>query len=183
IHQHTIVCHIISYTITSILTIRKCSVPCATEKGHSHGTLRGVGIGGILTSRTNAWNAFQALGNIAFAYSFSMFLIEIQDTEKSPPTENKTMRKASTTGVSVTTLFYMSVGCAGYAAFGKHTPGNLLTGFGFYNLLWLVDMPNICVVFCQPLYGFVEEWSSNTYGSRVVSSKMNTNLTFMALDS
>ncbi|KAH9310839.1 hypothetical protein KI387_025874 [Taxus chinensis] len=144
----------------------------ATEKGHSHGTLEGVGIGGILTSRTNAWNAFQALGNIAFAYSFSMILIEIQDTVKSPPAENKTMRKASTIGVSVTTLFYMSVGCAGYAAFGKNAPGNLLTGFGFYNPFWLVDIANICIVihlvgayqvFCQPLYAFVEEWSSNTW--------------------
>lgn len=56
------------------------------------------------------------------------------------------MRKASTIGVTVTTLFYMSVGCAGYAAFGKHAPGNLLTGFGFYNPFWLVDIANICIV-------------------------------------
>ncbi|XP_057863795.2 amino acid permease 3 [Cryptomeria japonica] len=144
----------------------------ATEKSHSHGTLEGVGIGVVFKSKTDTWNIFQALGNIAFAYSFSMILIEIQDTVKSPPAENKTMRKASTIGVTVTTLFYMSVGCAGYAAFGKHAPGNLLTGFGFYNPFWLVDIANICIVihlvgayqvFCQPLYAFVEAWSSNTW--------------------
>ncbi len=29
-------------------------------------------------------------------------------------------------------LFYLAVGCATYAAFGDHSPGNILTGFGFY---------------------------------------------------
>jgi amino acid permease len=73
-----------------------------------------------------------------------MFLL--QDTVKSPPAENKTMKKASFIGVVVTTMFYISVGCAGYAAFGDHAPGNLLTGFGFYNPFWLVDIANICIV-------------------------------------
>lgn len=144
----------------------------ATEKGHSHGSLGGVGIAGFQNSVDKIWTVFQALGNIAFAYSFSMILIEIQDTVKSPPAENKTMKKASLIGVLVTTVFYLSVGCAGYAAFGNHAPGNLLTGFGFYNPFWLVDIANICIVihlvgayqvFCQPLYAFVEEWSANTW--------------------
>eukprot|EP01018_Ginkgo_biloba_P015559 Gb_28684 [translate_table: standard] len=144
----------------------------ATEKGHSHGTLKGVGIGGAITSINKTWSVFQALGNIAFAYSFSMILIEIQDTVKAPPAESKTMKTASLIGVAVTTLFYMSVGCAGYAAFGSSAPGNLLTGFGFYNPFWLVDIANICIVihlvgayqvFTQPLFAFVEEWCANTW--------------------
>jgi amino acid permease len=56
------------------------------------------------------------------------------------------MRKATTVGVSVTTIFYLLCGVLGYAAFGNHAPGNFLTGFGFYNPYWLVDIANICIV-------------------------------------
>lgn len=69
-----------------------------------------------------------------------------QDTLRSSPPENKTMKRASLFGIITTTVFYMSVGCAGYAAFGDDAPGNLLTGFGFYNPYWLVDFGNACVV-------------------------------------
>ncbi|RVW38575.1 Amino acid permease 2 [Vitis vinifera] len=44
---------------------------------------------------TEVVGGLQALGAIAFAYSFSLILIEIQDTIKSPPAEYKTMRKAT----------------------------------------------------------------------------------------
>uniref|UniRef100_A0A0D3GHT0 Amino acid transporter transmembrane domain-containing protein n=1 Tax=Oryza barthii TaxID=65489 RepID=A0A0D3GHT0_9ORYZ len=56
-------------------------------------------------------------------------------------------------------------GRLGYAAFGDATPGNLLTGFGFYEPYWLVDVANACIVvhlvggfqvFCQPLFAAVE---------------------------
>ena len=39
-----------------------------------------------------------------------------------------------------------SFGGAGYAAFGNDAPSNLLTGFGFYNPWWLLDLANLCVV-------------------------------------
>lgn len=65
---------------------------------------------------------------------------------KSPPPENVTMRRASTISVIVTTFFYLCCGCAGYAAFGSDTPGNLLTGFATYKLYWLVDFANACIV-------------------------------------
>jgi len=65
---------------------------------------------------------------------------------KSPPPENVTMRRASTISVIVTTFFYLCCGCAGYAAFGNDTPGNLLTGFATYKLYWLVDFANACIV-------------------------------------
>lgn len=56
------------------------------------------------------------------------------------------MKKASVISVSITTLFYLSCGCFGYAAFGDVTPGNLLTGFGFYEPYWLIDFANACIV-------------------------------------
>lgn len=43
------------------------------------------------------------------------------------------------------TGFYMSVGCISYAGFGNNSPGNLVTGFGFYNPYWLVGAANVFV--------------------------------------
>ncbi|KAJ7557948.1 hypothetical protein O6H91_04G017500 [Diphasiastrum complanatum] len=121
----------------------------AMDNGHSHGSITGLSVGyGIdhIAMENKIWQIFQALGNIAFAYSFSAILIEIQDTLKSPPSENKTMKKATLIGVSTTTFFYLTIGCMGYAAFGNDAPGNLLTGFGFYEPYWLVDFANVCIV-------------------------------------
>jgi len=44
------------------------------------GTLLGVKIGAAagVSASTKTWHALQALGNIAFAYTYSMLLIEIQ---------------------------------------------------------------------------------------------------------
>ncbi|KAJ7282123.1 hypothetical protein O6H91_08G055600 [Diphasiastrum complanatum] len=120
-----------------------------------------------LSRMTKVWQILQALGNIAFAYSYSAVLIEIQDTLKNPPSEKITMKRATLIGVSITTFFYMTIGCVGYAAFGNSAPGNLLTGFGFFNPYWLIDFANICIfvhlvgayqVFCQPLFALVENW-------------------------
>ncbi|KAG0623261.1 hypothetical protein M758_3G160400 [Ceratodon purpureus] len=152
----------------------------AVEPHHDHGTVTGIAVGdpslGYVTLNNKIWGICSALGNIAFAYSFSMILIEIQDTLKSSPPENKTMKRASLFGIITTTVFYMSVGCAGYAAFGDNAPGNLLTGFGFYNPYWLVNLGNACVVvhligayqvYTQPLFAFFE----NTLSSRWPKSK------------
>ncbi|CAI0458140.1 unnamed protein product [Linum tenue] len=111
------------------------------------------------------WRIFQAIGDIAFAYTYSTVLIEIQDTLKSSPAENKTMKRASFEGISTTTIFYLLCGCVGYAAFGEHAPGDLLSGSGFYQPLWLLNVANVCVaihligayqVFAQPIFSFVE---------------------------
>lgn len=56
------------------------------------------------------------------------------------------MKKASTISIAITTIFYMLCGCMGYAAFGDEAPGNLLTGFGFYNPYWLLDIANLAIV-------------------------------------
>jgi amino acid permease len=70
----------------------------------------------------------------------------LQDTLKSPPAEHKTMKKATVVSIIVTTVFYILCGSMGYAAFGDHAPGNLLTGFGFYNPYWLLDIANFAIV-------------------------------------
>ncbi|KAH6786162.1 amino acid permease 7 [Perilla frutescens var. hirtella] len=118
----------------------------------------------------------QALGDIAFAFPFSVILLEIMDTLKPSPPEKVTMEKASITAVCITTFFYMSCGGLGYAAFGNSTPGNLLTGFGFYEPYWLIDFANACVVvhlvggyqvFTQPLYASFERWFASNFPDSV----------------
>ncbi|KAG5547480.1 hypothetical protein RHGRI_013241 [Rhododendron griersonianum] len=139
-------------------------------------------IGGVAADSTadKVWLVLQALGDIAFASSYSVILLEIQDTLKSPPPERKTMKKASTTAILITTFFYLCCGCFGYAAFGSDTPGNLLTGFGFYEPYWLVDFANACIVlhlvggyrvYSQPVFVFAERW----FGGKFPNSRFVNN--------
>ncbi|CAO2817421.1 unnamed protein product [Amaranthus hypochondriacus] len=165
----SIVAAVMSFTYSTIglgLGIAKVAI-----NGKFRGSLTGISIG-VVTQTDKIWRSFQALGDIAFAYSYSMILIEIQDTVRSPPSESKTMRKATLVSVVVTTLFYLLCGCFGYAAFGDLAPGNLLTGFGFYNPFWLVDIANAAIVihlvgayqvYCQPLFAFIEKFASETF--------------------
>ncbi|KAL3840040.1 hypothetical protein ACJIZ3_024631 [Penstemon smallii] len=143
------------------------------------GSLTGISIGRV-TETQKIWRSFQALGAIAFAYSYSLILIEIQDTIKSPPSEYKTMKKATLLSVVVTTIFYMFCGCFGYAAFGDSSPGNLLTGFGFYNPYWLLDIANAAIVihligayqvYCQPLFAFVEKTANKWFPDSKIITK------------
>ncbi|KAA8528415.1 hypothetical protein F0562_035770 [Nyssa sinensis] len=140
--------------------------------GHVRTSLTGVTVGVDVSGSEKVWRTFQAIGDIAFAYAYSTVLIEIQDTLKPHPPENKVMKKASLAGVSTTTLFYVLCGCVGYAAFGNDAPGNFLTGFGFYEPFWLIDFANVCIaihligayqVFCQPIFGFVEARCHNRW--------------------
>ncbi|XP_044950705.1 probable amino acid permease 7 isoform X1 [Hordeum vulgare subsp. vulgare] len=129
-----------------------------------NGVIKGA-IGGVsLVSPTQkVWRVAQALGDIAFAYPFSLVLLEIEDTLGSPPAESETMKAASRASIAVTTFFYLGCGCFGYAAFGDGTPGNLLAGFG--EPYWLVGLANLCVVlhllggyqvYAQPMFALVE---------------------------
>lgn len=164
----SIVAAVMSFTYSTIglaLGISKVA-----ENKDIKGSLTGIGLGTV-TPAQKVWRTFQALGNIAFAYAYSVILIEIQDTLKSPPAEEKTMRKATLISVAVTTIFYMLCGCMGYAAFGDLSPGNLLTG-GFFNPYWLLDIANLAIVihlvgayqvYCQPLFAFVENQSAKRF--------------------
>ncbi|CAN6476097.1 unnamed protein product [Victoria cruziana] len=165
----SIVAAVMSFTYSTVglsLGIGKVA-----EHGSFAGSLTGVSIGRV-TEAQKIWRSLQAFGDIAFAYSYSIVLIEIQDTIKSPPSEAKTMKKATLLSVAVTTTFYMLCGCMGYAAFGDDAPSNLLTGFGFYNPYWLLDIANVAIVvhlvgayqvFCQPLFAFIEKFAQNRW--------------------
>lgn len=171
----SIVAAIMSFTYSAVglgLGIAKVA-----ENGKFQGSLMGISIGavtqaGTVTGTQKIWRSLQALGAMAFSYSFSIILIEIQDTLKSPPSEHKTMKKATLVSIIVTTVFYLLCGGMGYAAFGDHVPGNLLTGFGFYNPYWLLDIANFAIVvhlvgayqvFSQPFFAFVEKWSARKW--------------------
>ncbi|KAF7849717.1 hypothetical protein BT93_L0352 [Corymbia citriodora subsp. variegata] len=175
----SIVAIVMSFTYSTIglaLGIAK-----VTENGNFKGSLIGTSIGNV-TQTQKIWRCFQALGDIAFAYSYSTMLIEIQDTIRSPPPEAKTMKKAMSVGVTVITLFYMLCGCMGYAAFGDSAPGHLLAGFGFFNPYWLVVIANLAIVihlvcayqmFAQPLFASMEKYTARKFaGSRLITQEI-----------
>ncbi|KAI9079745.1 hypothetical protein K1719_038366 [Acacia pycnantha] len=141
------------------------------ETGVLKGSRTGISVGTV-TQAQKIWRTCQALGDIAFAYSFAVVLIEIQDTVKSPPSEAKTMKKATLISTMTTTTFYMLCGLMGYAAFGDTAPGNVLTGFGFDNTYWVIDIAHAAVVihlvgayqvYCQPIFAFVEKRASQKW--------------------
>ncbi|CAA7024110.1 unnamed protein product [Microthlaspi erraticum] len=152
-------------------------------------TLTGTVVGVDVTAAQKIWRSFQAVGDIAFAYAYATVLIEIQDTLKSSPSENKAMKRASLVGVSTTTFFYMLCGCIGYAAFGNNAPGDFLTDFGFFEPFWLIDFANACIavhligayqVFAQPIFQFVEKkchrnWPDNKF----LTSEYSVNIPFI----
>ncbi|KAG8386686.1 hypothetical protein BUALT_Bualt03G0175300 [Buddleja alternifolia] len=124
------------------------------------------------TVAQKVWLSSQALGDIAFAFTYNVILLDIQDTLKAHPPENKTMKKASTISILITSFFFICCGSFGYAAFGNQAPGNLLTGFGFYEPYWLVDLANACIVlhlvggyqiYSQPLFAVVERQIMNKH--------------------
>lgn len=112
------------------------------------------------------WSVANALGAILFAYSFSMILVEIQDTVKDRPGVGvvKPMRRAVIIAVSIMTGFYLAVSVAGYAAFGDDVAGNIL--HGFTSPKWVIDWANVMVIihlvpayqlYSQPFVSFLEE--------------------------
>ncbi|KAD6454299.1 hypothetical protein E3N88_09005 [Mikania micrantha] len=166
----SVVAAIMSFTYSSIgigLSIAKIA-----GEGIGKTTLTGKPLSKDFTSMEKMWTTFSALGDVAFAYLFCFILIEIQDTLKSSLPENKQMKKATATPILASTVFYMLCGMLGYAAFGNDAPGNFLTGFGFYDPFWLIDIANICIVvhllgayqvLAQPFFGFVESWSKEKW--------------------
>ncbi|KAK9691524.1 hypothetical protein RND81_09G202100 [Saponaria officinalis] len=136
-----------------------------------NGVIKGSATGApTATVMEKVWLVAQGLGDIAFAFPYSLILIEIQDTLKTPPSETLTMKRASTISIIITTLFYLLCGGFGYAAFGVATPGNLMSGL--YEPFWLIDLANACIVlhlvggyqvFSQPLFAAVDRWFAQRY--------------------
>ncbi|CDP13656.1 unnamed protein product [Coffea canephora] len=155
------------------------------ENGKFLGSISGVPADSLAEK---LWSVFQALGDVAFAYPYSVIVLEIQDTLKSPPPESQTMKRASTASIIITAFFYLSCGCFGYAAFGDKTPGNLLTGFGFYEPYWLVDFANACVilhlvggfqVYSQPIFALVEKWFNTKFPDSASANNLDVRLPFL----
>ncbi|CAN6374579.1 unnamed protein product [Urochloa humidicola] len=177
----SIVAAVMSFTYATIgLSL---GIAQTVANGGFRGSLIGVAAATNITSTKKVWRSLQAFGDISFAYSYAYILIEIQDTIKSPPpSESTVMKRATMVSVAVTTFFYMLCGCMGYAAFGDDAPDNLLTGFGFYEPFWLLDVANAAIVvhlvgayqvFVQPLFAFVEtrvaaRWPGSRFLSREV---------------
>ncbi|XP_054805060.1 amino acid permease 2-like isoform X2 [Prosopis cineraria] len=165
----SIVAAVMSFTYSTIglsLGIAKVA-----ESGKIKGSLTGMSIGTVSEAH-KIWRTFQAFGDIAFAYSYAVVLIEIQDTIRSPPSEAKSMKKATKISIAVTTTFYMLCGCMGYAALGDHSPPNLLTDFAFFNPFWLLDAANAAIaihlvgayqVFSQPIFAFIDKQASQRF--------------------
>lgn len=105
----------------------------------------------------------------------------LKDTLKSPPPENKTMKKVSLLAISGTTLFYLALGCMGYAAFGSEVEGNVLTGF--HSPRWLVDFGNLALiihliggyqVFAQPIFAIHEKWLASKWPTSFINRVYTT---------
>ncbi|KAK7357569.1 hypothetical protein VNO80_16860 [Phaseolus coccineus] len=153
---------------------------------HVETSVTGLVVGEDVTGTQKIWNTFQAIGNIAFAYCFSQVIVEIQDTLKSSPPESGAMKKATITGISITTFFYLLCGLLGYEAFGNKAPGNFLTGFGFYEPYWLVDIGNVFIVvhlvgayqvFSQPVFTLVESWCAGRWPeSRIITKEYGVDI-------
>ena len=62
------------------------------------------------------------------------------------PNENKKMKRSAGIGIGITTFYYVIIGTVGYAAFGNEAPGNLLTGFGYFEPWWLIMLANLAIV-------------------------------------
>ncbi|EEF45873.1 amino acid transporter, putative [Ricinus communis] len=161
----SMVAALMSFTYASIGLALAFTKVISGEGGRT--SLTGTEIGLDLTKTDKIWSMFRAIGDMAFACAYSPILIEIQDTLRSSPPENKVMKKANGIAVLTSTSFYLMCGCFGYAAFGNNAPGNLLTGFGFYEPFWLIDLANLCIVvhllgayqvLSQPVFSTVETW-------------------------
>ncbi|CAL0319258.1 unnamed protein product [Lupinus luteus] len=123
-------------------------------------------------SANDVWNKLAALGNVALASAIAQISIDIQDSLKSSPAENKVMKKANVLGMSTMAIIFLLCSCSGYAAFGSLTPSNILDSSGFKKPLWLVDSANVFIiihligayqVLIQPFYHIVEILASERW--------------------
>ncbi|KAK4851526.1 hypothetical protein QYF36_015922 [Acer negundo] len=108
---------------------------------------------------------------MSFAYSFIGFGLGVAQV-----IENGHV-KGSLTGISTSSrikkMWLVSQAVGDIAFWGRYTtPGNLLTGFGFYEPSWLIDFANACIIihlvggyqlYSQPLFANAERVISDKY--------------------
>lgn len=123
-------------------------------------------IGGIPKSTAGkVFGVLSSLGAMAFAFSFAVVLLEVQDTLRQPPKASKTMKKSSLTSISGAFGFYFTVAIANYSAFGNDVPSFIFNAYS--GPQWVVCLGYICVmlhmvsafqVFAQPMFDTFESW-------------------------
>ncbi|VAH83061.1 unnamed protein product [Triticum turgidum subsp. durum] len=98
--------------------------------------------------------------------------------------------KGSLTGISIGTVTPMQKVWRSTQAFGDiafaYSYSLILTGFGFYEPFWLLDVANAAIVvhlvgayqvYCQPLFAFVEKWAAKRWpDSTFVTSEVEVPL-------
>lgn len=110
------------------------------------------------------FNAFGALGNVAFAYGGHCVLLEIQATLKP---DNPPPQKSMVKGLSVAYTFilvgYAGVAASGYAIYGNTVDGDVLSSIGkpvplivIANIMVFLHVVAAWQVFTQPVYEYVE---------------------------
>ncbi|KAK7320810.1 hypothetical protein VNO77_30636 [Canavalia gladiata] len=124
-----------------------------------------IGVSKEQNSANKIWNMLIAIGNVALASCYAQIAIDIQDSLKSSPPENKVMKTANKIGIVLMTIIFLLSACSGYAAFGSDTPGSILMSSGFKEPFWLVDLANAFIVMhlvgayqvvSQPIFGGIE---------------------------
>ena len=117
-----------------------------------------------MESRNQQWRLTWKMGSstLLTAIRSSDIAAGMQDTIRRPKvgSEAGQMKKATTLAIGITTSFYMAVGTIGYGAFGDDAPTNLLTGFGFFNPYWLIDIANVFVM--VHLVGAYQVWVASS---------------------
>ncbi|KAJ4955604.1 hypothetical protein NE237_012387 [Protea cynaroides] len=117
------------------------------------------------SSSDKIYNAFNALGTIAFSFGDAM-LPEIQDTVKEPAKKN--MYKGVSAAYIVIVLTYWQIAFTGYWAFGSEVQPYILNSLTVPE--WAIVMANIFAViqisgcyqiYCRPTFAFIEEKKSN----------------------
>ncbi|KAJ6330192.1 hypothetical protein OIU76_008925 [Salix suchowensis] len=215
----------IGYTITaavSMMAIRKSN--CFHKRGHgapckfsSNQYMIGLGITEILVSQIPNFHKLSWLSTIAAVMSFvySSIGLGLAFAKVISGHGHRTTLTGVEVGVDVTaaekiwTIFRaigdMAFACA-YSVIlieiqdTLRAPGNMLTGFGFYEPFWLIDLANVCIVvhlvgayqvLAQPLFSTFESWASlrwpnsgfvNTeYPLKIGSKKLNFSINFLRL--
>lgn len=136
-----------------------------------HNTLGGIAPQSFPTMAAQVWNILNSIGAILFAYSFSIILLEIQDTMSSEKGRNTgpitRMKRAVNISVAIMTGFYISIACAGFASQGYGQNPYLLSQYQCVAPNWVLYMANAMViihlvaafqVWSQPHFALVEEW-------------------------
>ncbi|KAH1122986.1 hypothetical protein J1N35_006146 [Gossypium stocksii] len=111
----SIVAAVVSFSCSTIGIGLALGIAKIVANGKIRESLTRTSVGTV--TQTQKTFRFQGLGDIALCLSYSLILIEIQDTLKAPPSESKAINKATLLSVGVTTLFCMLCGCMGNATF------------------------------------------------------------------